>query len=129
MQYAKIESSYVTNVAVGQPDSSWILTDGTVSIGDSYDGSVFTPKPQPEQPKAYSVYDYADFVEALTDSGAARKIIIAKKADAGADLEVFMEIARSRGVVDFNNATTLMRLNGLVPAMLTQEQADEITGE
>jgi len=85
--------------------------------------------PQEVVASTYNRYTYADFVEALTDSGAARKIIIAKKTDAGADLEVFMEIARSRGIVDFNNATTLMRLNGLVPSMLTQAQADEITGE
>lgn len=127
MQYAKVISGYVTNVAVGQPDSSWIVTDGTVAIGDSYDGAVFT-KPIVVSVPRYNEYSYPDFVEALAVGDAARNIIIAKKSDAGADLEVFMEIARSRGYVDFNNETTRARLNGLVPSMLTQAEADTITG-
>lgn len=79
--------------------------------------------------QVYTRYEYADFVDALTDSGAARKIIIAKKTDAGADLEVFMEVARARGYVDFNNEVTRGRLNGLVPHMLSQDEADKVTGE
>lgn len=124
---AVIEAGVVVNTVMASDDdtNSVAIPDGlSVGIGWLYDGQTFTaPPPPPARRKSYTV---AQFIEALTRPEALAFLATMKTDPL---LEMWYELAKARGGVDFNDADTLTNAPYLVQAgVVTQSRLDELTG-
>ena len=75
---------------------------------------------------SYRTYTIAQFIEALTRPEALTFLATMKTDPL---LEMWYELAKARGVIDFNDADTLTNAPYLVQAgVVTQSRLDELTG-
>lgn len=127
MNRALIENGVVVNVIIADAShtgSVAIPDDVPAGIGWLYDGQTFTaPPPPPARRKSYTV---AQFIEALTRPEALAFLATMKTDPL---LEMWYELAKARGVIDFNDTDTLTNAPYLVQAgVVTQSRLDELTG-
>ena len=110
--------------AADDPSTIAIPPGLSVAIGWLYDGQTFTaPPPPPARRKSYTV---AQFIEALTRPEALAFLATMKTDPL---LEMWYELAKARGVIDFNDTDTLTNTPYLVQAgVVTQSRLDELTG-
>jgi len=125
MQYAKIESGYVTNVAIGQPDSSWVVTDGTVSIGATYNGTVFTPEPSPLpeeiEPTPITLLAFRNRFTMTEKQG------IYTAAETVVDIRIFLDDIAAASEIDLTDPQTIAGVQALEAAgLITTVRATEI---
>ena len=134
MRHALIVSGVVENVVVAlPPEGDWTdLSDfaerAFVGPNWSFDGEKFSPPVQPPAPPlpTYKSYTYSGFIDALTRTEAVA-ILVGAKTDPL--LEMFIEIARARSSVDFNDEATRDSAPYLVQAgVLTTERLAELIG-
>ena len=122
---AVIKSGVVVNTIIADADDSGsvAIPEGlSVGIGWIYDGQTFTaPPPAP----TWRRYDYAGFIDALTVDEA---VAFVQAKSAQPRLEVWVELARVRGI-DFNDVATRTAAPLLVSlGVLTAERLDELAG-
>lgn len=134
MRYAQIIAGIVENVAVGLPpagdwmDLSTAVNGNLVGPGWAYSGGVFTAPPPPPAPPMleFRAYTYSGFIDALTRPEA---LAILTGAKTDPLLEMFIEIARARSSVDFNDAATREAAPYLVASgVVTAERLEELIG-
>lgn len=124
---AVIQNGVVVNTVIASANdaSTVAIPDGVpVGIGWLYSNGAFSAPPEP--PAKKKIYTVAQFIEALTRPEALNFLATMKTDPL---LEMWYELAKARGGVDFNDADTYDNAPYLVQAgVLTQERLDEITG-
>lgn len=124
MARAVIENGVVVNTIVSDSDGVAIPDGVSVGIGWLYDGQTFTEPPP--APPVRNTYTVAKFIEAMTRAEALNFLATMKTDPL---LEMWYELAKARGVIDFKDADTLANAPYLVQAgVLTQSRLDELTG-
>ena len=123
---AVIDDGVVVNTIMASdpddPGSVAIPAGLGVGIGWLYDGQTFT---QPPPVPAWRSYGYADFIDALTADEA---VAFVQAKAAQPRLEVWVELARVRGI-DFADPATRAAAPLLVSlGVLTAERLDELMG-
>lgn len=124
---AQVSNGVVERVIVAEALGQFEGIDVTgtlVSAGWLYDGETFSvPPPEPTPtPPLWKAYDYAGFIDALTTDEA---IAFVQAKASQPRLEVWVELARARGV-NFNDEATraaaplLISLNILTSARLNE---------
>lgn len=133
---AVIKNGIVTNMIVADENdiNSIAIPEGlsvgigwklSVGIGWNFDGQTFTPSTTPPV-KVYLRYTYSGFIDALTREEAIA-ILVGAKTDPL--LEMFIEIARARSSVNFNDVATRDSAPYLIQAgVLTTERLAELVG-
>lgn len=125
MNRAVIENGVVVNVIMADAShtGSVAIPEGVpAGIGWLYDGTTFSaPAPAP----AWKRYGYADFIDALTADEA---VAFVQAKSAQPRLEVWVELARVRGI-DFADPATRAAAPLLVSlGVLTAGRLDELMG-
>lgn len=119
--YAEIRDGVcvgVKQVRVAINDADHILIP---AFNDDYMGRTFADNIWGDKPVAqYRVYSWSEFLNALHDNGRGRAVHAEKRkaSNTGYDLEMFFELARDSGRVDFNNAFNRKVLDSLVTAQI-----------
>lgn len=125
---AVIENGIVVNMILAAETDAGsvpIPTDLSVGIGWEFDGQTFTPSTAPPV-TVYRAYTYSGFIDALTRPEALAVLTGAKTDPL---LEMFMEIARARNGIDFNDDATRESAPYLVTSgVLTAQRLAELIG-
>lgn len=123
---AVIDNGVVVNMVMAPDNDSGSVAIPAglwVGIGWLFDGSTFTPPPPAP---AWRSYGYAEFIDALTADEA---VAFVQAKAAQPRLEVWVELARVRGI-DFADASTRAAAPLLVSlGVLTQARLKELIGE
>ena len=124
---AVVTDGVVVNTVMAWPEDagSVAIPDGvSVSIGWGFDGVTFSAPPEPAH--VFRSFSYSGFIDALTRAEA---IAVLTGAKTDPLLEMFVEIARARSAVDFNDQSTRDSAPYLVQAgIVTAERLAELIG-
>lgn len=127
MARAVVENGLVVNTVIASEDDAYTIAipeGSNVGIGWFYDGTTFSAPSQPTI--SFKKYTIASFIEAMTRVEALNFLATMKTDPL---LEMWYELAKARGVIDFNDSETYENAPYLVQAgVFTQERLNELTG-